>query len=323
MSESPYILDTPALLCFSTGRTSAYLLYKTIEAYGGVSPDGVVDGSVLPSDLIVSFQNTGKEREESLRFGQEIETRWNVPLYWLEWNDVFKEENYLTKKGERSLRRKNMLPWEGFKIVDFAIAARQGEPYNTMIDYYNQYRVFVGKSNVLPNPTARMCTANLKIKVSERLMRSLGYPIFDCALGIRKDEPKRYTRMMAENDRNSNPYTNVCPLYDAGVTKPQIMEFWSKQPFDLQLDPQSDEGNCDLCFLKRADKIINIMKRTDAYDDFWIQAEERTGEVFRRDRPSYSELRRMINENDPKIDAILARAPKEQVVDCICGEPGD
>jgi 3'-phosphoadenosine 5'-phosphosulfate sulfotransferase (PAPS reductase)/FAD synthetase len=311
MTDNPFILEAPALICFSTGRTSGYMLYKILDAYNGILPEGI----------IVSFQNTGKEREESLQFGHEIETRWSVPIVWLEWDDVFRSENYLTKNGQVSYRRKNMLPFEGFKIVDFHSASRKGEPYDNMIDYYNQYRILVSKGSILPNPVSRMCTAYLKIKTSNRYMKSMGYSEYDCALGIRKDEPKRYSAMMKENDRNSNSYFNVCPLYDAGITKSQIMEFWSNQPFNLQLDPQSDEGNCDLCFLKRADKIINIMKKTDRFDKFWIEAEERTGETFRRDRPSYSELRRMITEDDPKLLKILARAPKEQQIDCICGAP--
>lgn len=338
--SNPFKLEIPTLICFSTGRTSAFMLYKIIEAYGGVQENGRVDGSVLPEGIVVSFQNTGAERTESLQFGHEIETEWSVDLNWLEWYDEFNPQNYVTLKGEISLRRKNYGPWEGFRQKTFETASKNREPYWGMIEYYNQYRVLVGKPPILPNPTARMCTAQLKMHTSERYMKSLGYPEFDCVLGIRRDEPKRFTKMMAENDRASNPYFNVCPLYEADISKPEIMKFWGYdylgvdkdnvpiwQPngncvpgFDLQLDPNSDEGNCDLCFLKNVKKIITIMRKTNEYDGFWVGAEEMTGQRFRKDRPSYLELRQMIDRDDPKLDLIMAKAKGEKTIDCICGE---
>jgi hypothetical protein len=46
---------------FSGGRTSAYMLWRALQAYGGK----------LPDDHVVAFANTGKEREETLRFVHE------------------------------------------------------------------------------------------------------------------------------------------------------------------------------------------------------------------------------------------------------------
>lgn len=52
------------LIAFSGGRSSAYMLYKMIEANGGI-----------PDSCVVSFQNTGRENIETLDFIAEIETR--------------------------------------------------------------------------------------------------------------------------------------------------------------------------------------------------------------------------------------------------------
>ena len=50
---NPYLITEPTVISFSGGRTSAFMLWKVLEAHGGV----------LPSDAIVCFANTGKEEE--------------------------------------------------------------------------------------------------------------------------------------------------------------------------------------------------------------------------------------------------------------------
>lgn len=67
---NPYLIEGPALISFSGGRTSAYMLFKILEAHGGV----------LPPDVHVVFANTGREREETLRFVHQCASRWNVRI---------------------------------------------------------------------------------------------------------------------------------------------------------------------------------------------------------------------------------------------------
>ena len=66
----------PRIIHFSGGRTSAYLLFHTIEAYGGS----------IPSHIRVAYCNTGKEREETLSFIQRCSDEWNVEVTWLEYD---------------------------------------------------------------------------------------------------------------------------------------------------------------------------------------------------------------------------------------------
>ena len=61
--SNPYEINEPTCISFSGGRTSAYMLYKVLEAH---------DMS-LPSDAIVCFANTGKEDEATLKFVHDIE----------------------------------------------------------------------------------------------------------------------------------------------------------------------------------------------------------------------------------------------------------
>jgi hypothetical protein len=50
--RNPFLIDEPTVISFSGGRTSAYMLWRVLEANGG-----------LPEDAIVCFANTGKEEE--------------------------------------------------------------------------------------------------------------------------------------------------------------------------------------------------------------------------------------------------------------------
>ncbi len=90
---------------FSGGRTSGYLLKKLLEQHGGK----------LPTHWHVCFENTGKEREETLEFVAECERRWKTLVYWLEYADDFDPQDYIRngKPIKRKLRKTR------YKIVNF------------------------------------------------------------------------------------------------------------------------------------------------------------------------------------------------------------
>src|SRR5580704_16732204 len=99
---NPYLINGPALISFSGGRTSAYMLHEILSAHGGK----------LPDDVHVCFANTGKEREETLRFVHECSVRWGVHVNWIEYRDNA----------------------EGFEVVGYNSASRNGEPFQAIID---------------------------------------------------------------------------------------------------------------------------------------------------------------------------------------------
>jgi 3'-phosphoadenosine 5'-phosphosulfate sulfotransferase (PAPS reductase)/FAD synthetase len=268
------------------------MLHQILEANGG-----------LPSDVHVSFQNTGKERPETLEFIHEIETRWQVPVRWLEW----------TGRGHDGGFRR-----PAWKFVDFATADRVGTPFETLIR----------EKGYLPNVKHRICTANLKIRVGEAFMRSLGYEEWDSVMGIRADEPRRVARMAAPGRDNSagDPYL---PLAVAGVAKPEILAWWKKQPFNLELDPDGDLGNCDLCFLKGRGKNVGALRREPARAVWWIQQEQAVGARFIKGYVSYSDLVREADFMNSQIE-LFARdqavadgydpSEDERIADCMCGD---
>ena len=73
--RNPYRVPRPAVISFSGGRTSAYMLRRVIDAYGGR----------LPEDISVIFANTGMERPETLEFVDVCAHAWAVRIQWVEY----------------------------------------------------------------------------------------------------------------------------------------------------------------------------------------------------------------------------------------------
>lgn len=241
----PFLIQGPALVSFSGGRTSAYMLWRILQAHGGT----------LPDDVVVAFANTGKEREETLRFVHEVGTRWGVQVRWLEWRPSD----------------------PGFEEIGLNSAARAGEPFETLID----------RKHTIPNGRMSFCSEVLKVKTIQAFIRSLGW--LHCAnpVGLRKDEEKRVFKQMAFNEVD-DLWTVCCPLYDAGVTRDDVMEFWAGQDFDLALQPW--EGNCDLCF-KKGERIIERLIRDNPSSVAWWSTQEvKIGHRFKLGRRSYAEM---------------------------------
>jgi 3'-phosphoadenosine 5'-phosphosulfate sulfotransferase (PAPS reductase)/FAD synthetase len=166
---NPYLLDTPAVVSFSGGRTSGYMLWRILQAFGGK----------LPDDVKVIFCNTGKERPETLDFVERCSQEWGVDVTWLEYRYLSDGETKHT-----------------FTQVNYATASRNGEPFEQAIL----------ARNMLPNVMARFCTVELKIRTNKRFLRSLGWDAWDNAIGLRADEPHRVAKLR-KDDKRENPVT--------------------------------------------------------------------------------------------------------------------
>lgn len=267
----PFKITGPAVVSFSGGRTSGYMLHRILEAHGGT----------LPDDVIVSFQNTGKEQPETLDFVERCSQRWGVPIVWLEYR-----------------------PGKAVAIVDHATASRNSEPFDWCIEDR------CGESGFLPNPIVRYCTIEMKILTTIRYLESLGWESWTNAVGFRADEPQRVVKL--NNAIRDERETAVCPLHRAGIGKKAVMAFWQSHTFDLELGP--DEGNCDLCFLKGQGKLERLMRKWPNASDWWSEKETRGG-LFRKDRDRYSVIQ-MLSER-PQLPG-MEDEPDELSIACHC-----
>lgn len=270
---NPYLITGPALISFSGGRTSAYMLKKIVDAHGGT----------LPDDVHVCFANTGKEREETLRFVHECATRWGVRVRWLEFRS-----------------RKTSLPVDQrFEEVGYNSASRAGEPFEALIR----------DKQHTPNAVMRWCTQELKVRVMKWFMQSLGYDAWVNIIGLRHDEPHRVAKSRI---KPRECWSNALPLDDAKVSNRDVRAFWAQQDFDLNLLPF--EGNCDGCFLKARPKLWEIERTAPGTLQWWSDMEQGPGKGRFVTEYSYAELIRDVRrqpdlfagglfDNDPDMDA--------------------
>jgi 3'-phosphoadenosine 5'-phosphosulfate sulfotransferase (PAPS reductase)/FAD synthetase len=101
----PFKITEPTCISFSGGRTSAYMLWRVLQAHQ----------MSLPDEAIVCFANTGKEDEATLRFVEDCSDRWNVEIHWVEFQDAD----------------------PAFRRVSFETASRNGEPFEALIKKRN------------------------------------------------------------------------------------------------------------------------------------------------------------------------------------------
>lgn len=262
MTNNPYKIEGPALISFSGGRTSAYMVHQILKAHGGA----------LPKNVWICFANTGKEREETLRFVHECGSRWNVKINWVEWRrgpDLFEE-------------------------VGFNSASRNGEPFKALIEWKQR----------LPNSFERWCTEFLKVRTLFAFARSIGFEdgAYAEVIGLRNDEGHRILKALENANFVKKKKVQVprvpprkvsFPLAKAKVAKLDVMRFWLgetgrfpstdlPQGFDLGLDDY--EGNCDYCFLKGKGIRKRLMRDGKTSPLWWAQNEiEQDGWFDKRD----------------------------------------
>jgi len=264
----PYRIDGPATISFSGGRTSAYMLHEILQAYAGT----------LPSNIHVVFANTGKEREETLRFVHDCATHWNVRVRWVEWRNT---------------------P-QAYEEVGYNSASRNGEPFARLI----------AKKKATPNWQMRFCTYYLKVETMTRFLRSLGFTsgTYQEVIGLRYDEGHRIFKMLERNEKYGRKC--IAPLAKAKIIKRDINEFWRAQPFDLDL--VDGEGNCDLCFLKGRSLRKVLIRRRPYSAQWWIEQERAVNGWF-DSRNSYADL---LDELKREPDMFEPMPDEEYDVEC-------
>lgn len=252
-----FVIDGPTCISFSGGRTSAYMLWRVLQANDG-----------LPADAVVCFANTGKEDEATLRFVRDCGEQWGVPITWVEYRP----------------------DGTGWTVVDFSTASRNGEPFEALIrkrnylpnpvarfctvelkilriaDYmrsvgHDEFDVLVGiradepkrVANVRANPSGG----------TRGIYRRM--PLADD--GVTRSEVARFWQ--------ESPFDLALPNVN-GTTM---------------------HGNCDLCFLKHSAIVMSLIAENPQRATWWARMEGSitnpnitNGGTFRSDRPSYAQM---------------------------------
>jgi hypothetical protein len=173
-----------------------------------------------------------------------------------------------------------------FEVVTYETASRNGQPYDALLQQ---------RPSSIPNHQFRFCTLELKINTLKRYLKSIGITDYISFNGIRYDEPRRWGKVIEDVE---------LPLVKWKTTKQDVLEFWSKQSFDLKVN--EPYGNCDCCFLKGKGKLAIIAKEKPELFDWWIEKES-YGRQWKKEI-TYKELRNKglnqlgLWDNDPSFE---------------------
>lgn len=283
-SRDPFRIDGPTCISFSGGRTSAYMLWRVLDANGG-----------LPAECVVCFANTGKEEEATLRFVRECSERWGVPITWVEYRD-----------GEA-----------GFAVVDFDTASRNGEPFEALIRKrrflpnpitrfctselkiramhkhlrslgWDEWDQFIGIRADEPRRVSKIRARGVS---TETVDETMCMPLADAAVSV----------------------GDVHAFW-------QRQPFWLELP---TVNGRTLAGNCDLCFAKPPRQRLSLIAEQPKRAVWWVRMEKfaesisdkPSGARFNRyGEPSYEQLAAFARDQIDMLDT------DEAGIGCFCGD---
>lgn len=158
------------------------------------------------------------------------------------------------------------------------------------LKYEGGFENLIIKRKAVPNNFKRFCTIELKVKTARRYLRSIGINKYENLVGFRFDEPLRVSR----RKQHWKSVIDKFPLYEKGITKQMINEYWKNKTYTLEIP--SILGNCDLCFMKGKNAIINILSIYPELADKWINDEEKIGRTY-FDNINFKTLKQIAQNN--------------------------
>lgn len=213
-----------------------------------------------PSKYFFAFANTGQEHEKTLIFVNNLQKYFKLPIIWVEAKVHHDERKAST-----------------YKVVTFKTASRKGEPFEQVIKKYG-----------LPNQNFLHCTRELKINPITALMADLSCTTR--CLGIRYDELHRY---------KPKPNVRFPMVEDFQTTKKQVLKFWKKQKFDLDLDEHL--GNCVTCYKKSDNKLLKVLDDSKEHFNFFLKMEKKYPDekrnMFRGQRTTQDVINGVLSTN--------------------------
>jgi hypothetical protein len=303
--KSPFKIHGPAIVNFSGGRTSAFMLRRILD-------EGLEPG------VIVGFADTHREREETYKFVDDVERRWGVKITRIERAGGF--DKLLSDRA--------------------AGRAKRGEGPNLPGPVSRWCSVELKRS---PAERLMLALAIRDGWATEDKKTGLMVASYDSIMGIRADEPSRVVKLRTRERERRPVYADgsepwmyasakeatpvgrvdaeyVLPLAEAGIVTGDVMCMWQGQDglarpqgFDLEL--LQHEGNCDLCHLKAVWKRQDIMRRRPDLAAKWIHDEQvYAPALYRMGEASYAEQLKRATVRLPLFVDVGAEAAEE----CLC-----
>jgi len=268
--SDPFKIMEPTCISFSGGRTSAYMLWRVLEAHQ----------MSLPPEAVVCFANTGKEDEKTLEFVRDCAVNWNVPITWLEYAEV------------------------DFTIVTFETASRNGEPFEALIRKRNYLPNPVTRfctSELKIRPIGRYL---LSLGMAETKTEAENMSM----IGMRADEQRRAAKI--EDKSRIPLVTAGITKEDVGAFwRSQLFDLGLPNNNGVTMHGNCDlcflKGGAQVLSLiaEKPERAVWWAKM-----EALALASKPSGAVFRSDRPSYASMLQFSQDQtnlfDPKDEAI-------------------
>jgi len=212
------------------------------------------------------FCNTGHERPETIDFLKNIVNVWGIPLNII-------EGVYSNEKGVGVRHR----------IVDFDTLDMEGRVFSECIDELQKI-----KWTGVPNMAVPYCSDRLKVRPAHHFAKT----IFETtkyikAVGYRKED--LYTRTsLTEIKAKKNIIAPLVFDFHPQIGNIELNEFYDAQPFKLEI--HNKLGNCELCWKKSDQNLIEIIQHGTRFVDWHINEENKHGNTFFRGDRSIKEL---------------------------------
>lgn len=280
--RDPFVIDGPTCISFSGGRTSAFMLWRVLQAHGGE----------LPADTRVLFCNTGKEEEATLRFVRDC-AEWGVPITWLEYADDagvrvvnFQSASRFGGPFEAVIRQRGgVLPNRVARFCSSELKTRTMHRY-LRSEGWTEWDTFIGIRADEPRRVAKF-RANPH---PEGKHEEVHMPL--AAAGVGAQDVAKFWRAQP---------------FDLGLSN---------------VNGKTMHGNCDLCYLKPAHQVFSLIAEKPERAVWWAAQEKRAEAVatgnacrFRDDRPSYAEMAAYAaSQRDAFGHA------DEEAIACFCGD---
>jgi 3'-phosphoadenosine 5'-phosphosulfate sulfotransferase (PAPS reductase)/FAD synthetase len=268
----PFKITEPTCISFSGGRTSAYMLWRVLQANGGK----------LPDETVVCFANTGKEDEATLRFVQRVSDEWAVPIVWLEFRDTE----------------------ERFEVVSFETASRNGEPFEALIRKRNYLPNPVTRFCTIDLKIRPIGRYLLSIGMAETKTEAENMSM----IGMRADEQRRAAKIA---DKSRIPLTKIgITKQDVGdFWRAQPFDLELPNMNGVTMHGNCDlcflKGGAQILSLiqEKPERAVWWAKMENT-----SLASKPSGAVFRSDRPSYAQMAEFAADQgdmfDPREEAI-------------------
>jgi 3'-phosphoadenosine 5'-phosphosulfate sulfotransferase (PAPS reductase)/FAD synthetase len=279
--RNPFLIDQPTCISFSGGRTSAYMLWRVLQANGG-----------LPADTVVCFANTGKEAEATLHFVRACGERWRVDIRWLEYANTdaeFVEVSFATacrhgEPFEALIRKRQYLPNPVARGCTTSLKIRPMHKFLRSLGW-REWDQLIG---IRADEPRRVAKIRARGHSTESVHETLCMPLADAGVSIQE----------------------VNAFWQA---QPFNLEL-------LTVNGRTLEGNCNLCFLKPRGQRLALIKAKPESADWWVRMEslnlasKPSGARFRIDGPSYADLAYLAANQTDLFDAL------DEALACFCGD---